>query len=427
MLKLTTATNGQVMYFLDGRRISTSKGLILAAAEQTPLKPTKGRRRIQKTHLKPTKEHERILDNMRMQTAFKKNKVKLCDRLGGPTLILTKILSKTSLSDVIICFGTLFDTEVVLKISYKSLDAEDNSLAIETGIYSKLVPRLMTYTPNLVAFVGYAACGDFIASFPRKNKFTREIVKQTSQIPFVEDVTRYDYSKATLLVTQKAGGDTLKDWLCGAVFAAWSSQEQDLFLKDVLLQVAYTLVVFEDAGLMHNDLHHGNIFIEELQTPMEYSVQIGPEYTVRRPLHFFVRIFDFDRSAKSATKHFSGVYHNTLLSSYYCKNLGECNAFRVNVDWFTVMANIYNIIQLPVVTKIVNQTLLDREVHQVGNNDSIRRFAHLGHPCECVGLCHKCKKVDLADSKYIKLGPEAYIRTFFDASRHTPMFVRPSL
>lgn len=68
----------------------------------------------------------------------------------------------------------------------------------------------------------------------------------------------------------------------------------------ILIQIAYTLGCFDRIGIIHNDLHPGNIFIETLNNPVNlvYVISMGKNINKIIKIHtiYFVRIFDFDRS-----------------------------------------------------------------------------------------------------------------------------------
>ena len=73
-------------------------------------------------------------------------------------------------------------------------------------------------------------------------------------------------------------------------------------LLQTLFQIVYTLAIFEKQRLVHNDLHSGNIMIEELDSEFDYYYVIS-DYTrgenkkiVNLKSKYFARIYDFDRS-----------------------------------------------------------------------------------------------------------------------------------
>jgi hypothetical protein len=77
-------------------------------------------------------------------------------------------------------------------------------------------------------------------------------------------------------------------------------KEIDVTTSTILIQILYTLYVFEILNFVHNDLHAKNIMLEKTEKPitMHYIIPTsGSEFKVIT-IHsnYFVRIFDFDRS-----------------------------------------------------------------------------------------------------------------------------------
>lgn len=113
---------------------------------------------------------------------------------------------------------------------------------------------------------------------------------------------------------------------------------------EVVVPVIYTLLCFSDIGLMHNDLHPGNVIISKLPRPvtLQYIVdhdESSDTYlmvTLRTDAH--VQIIDFDRASKPATFGNGDPVGltNTLLDRNLCADYGQCNEFRPQVDlvWF---------------------------------------------------------------------------------------------
>ena len=71
----------------------------------------------------------------------------------------------------------------------------------------------------------------------------------------------------------------------------------------ILVQIAYTLECFYRLGLVHDDLHLNNIFIETLENPVNLHYILTDRITGKKiskiisiKTVYFVRIFDFDRS-----------------------------------------------------------------------------------------------------------------------------------
>jgi hypothetical protein len=87
-----------------------------------------------------------------------------------------------------------------------------------------------------------------------------------------------------------------------------------------MFQVLYTLKCFELVKLAHNDLHAGNIFIDELEIPERRTYHISTVKHVVLVIKYDVKIFDFDRG----TVNHPGVERNFNLDIDFCKSFGQC-------------------------------------------------------------------------------------------------------
>lgn len=70
--------------------------------------------------------------------------------------------------------------------------------------------------------------------------------------------------------------------------------------ENVIFQVICALYVCECAGLSHNDLHGGNLYVERQKTPRNLEFNYGERKFVLRDTMFLVKLYDWDVSvAKS--------------------------------------------------------------------------------------------------------------------------------
>ena len=80
---------------------------------------------------------------------------------------------KGSASSSIILFGKIKPTSkdvnhkynMMIKMSFESLDNTDNSLDVEIAIYKNVITNLINHTPNLMAYLGDSVC-DSNMKFP---------------------------------------------------------------------------------------------------------------------------------------------------------------------------------------------------------------------------------------------------------------------
>lgn len=113
-----------------------------------------------------------------------------------------------------------------------------------------------------------------------------------------------------------------------------ASSTNALQLKSLLWQIVFTLAVLTQHQIQHNDLHYGNILVD--QKPVESSITYslpttGQKYKVDVGKYGKILLFDWDFSY-SAT---SG--HNVSLDNYYCQQSGICNSVNPRFDLFTIL------------------------------------------------------------------------------------------
>lgn len=363
-------------------------------------------------------------------------------QLGVPHLKIHKI-SPAGTSPALIIFADLHGYDVLVKLTFRSRNQNiDNSLHIERQIYRDLQPYLQNYTPHLVNFVAEYECSDFISSMqtlasegPRQNPHATTILRLIEYLDNdpLRDRALYDWGHAYFLMTEVAGGKSLNEWIRSPTYQRQFDREQRLFfLLSVLLQLAYTLTVFETIGFMHNDLHFENVLVEELSEPREWKYALPlpegmstddekhesyGEHIFRWECQYHVRIIDFDRSSKISNPIHPGVYYNTRLPKSECPSYGQCNAFTPSRDWFNILHSMYHIRDTTVmslVEEIVPRNLLSLPIaSDIPNSRSLRgALAWVGQACVCqVQNCDYCTNIRTHYSG-IK-SPRYFIREYF--------------
>lgn len=299
---------------------------------------------------------------------------------------------RSSSSDTIVILGKLnfevedkrlleriksYNDDVVLKISFGA--GTDNSLEIERDIYIDVVNRLYfgRYTPNVILTLGAFECSTDQVIKNMKESFENAVKKghfMTREIPKTEygtyllDFQRefndfvktagapyYNDDKINVLLLERGKGQSLKDWsTVSRSLSSWLS---------VLFQILYTLLVFEVFGLKHNDLHVGNVFIQENITPQTYIYIVSENTYFEVPVKYLVKIYDFDLGSFTGVGSAQGKdlelndlkLRNTKLDigglkTQFCYNYGVCNKANPKFDPFTVLDNVYNYI-VPLLVK----------------------------------------------------------------------------
>lgn len=289
---------------------------------------------------------------------------------------------------------------VAIKFSLVSCDPKmDDSQEIEKLIYQQVIHGLITksHTPHLLLPLGYMSCGNFqniIQSaaqnikpalkyrlynmaitqlkkdIEKKHRINAKIVRlfdKTKQEDIdtmisqghqniseaidkhnarmhgiVETYIKDDVKCAKnlqILIMERAQGTQLID-----ILDAHYDKEKNLVLPwlvagPILFQTLYTLLCFQRVGLMHSDLHAGNVFVDAFPEPQEhtYSMLLGGDIVAcTLKSKYFARIFDFDRSFSASIKE-NVLLDKTILCEYY----GQCNEFRYFADAHAILLVFY--------------------------------------------------------------------------------------
>ena len=270
---------------------------------------------------------------------------------------MVSFISPNSASHTIILKGTLTDgTNVILKCSPLPIDIQyDNSLVIEALIYKVTVADMLYYkqTPHIVRAHDVINCGDF-------HDFLEILWKENKDEQFARLLRTYDkrikhdgdYFSNSVIITvlENTSNYTLHDYLAAHV-ALRNKPEYGARLISILFQIFYTLHVFSNNRLRHNDLHFGNIFVENTTADyFEYVIDANTTYRVPT-FGKCAKIYDFDRS-------FVG-YENTALTNDYCNDYGTCNQDNPVYDTFTVF------FQLIVIYRSSINSNIDDELRRV--------------------------------------------------------------
>jgi len=347
-------------------------------------------------------------------------------KLGDPNLIINKVNSAGASKSILI-FGNVVDINVVIKLSFKSLyESIDNSLFIERYIYKDLVPKMRIHTPHLSAFIAEYTCSDFLIkmhnlSINTNNLYATKILSLIKRLD-TDTIKRYDWSEAYFSITKLAKGDSLDIWLNKIKHQNALPEAQQTFYLTILLQIAYTLIVFEKVGLMHNDLHSGNILIEELPTETYFTYSIPIDKSLMLKDHkmniinekdtfaiyqikskYNITIIDFDRASKVNTCFSNIIYNNTILDSDLCPKIGQCNKFIHNRDWFNILNIMYGY-KLAILNKILD-TIISEQLQipitvDVKSGNSLKGLlAYYGQGCICDNnTCSTCTNIIFNDN-----------------------------
>ncbi|XWV25672.1 hypothetical protein QJ856_gp0081 [Tupanvirus deep ocean] len=175
----------------------------------------------------------------------------------------------------------------------------------EQKIY-QLTNKLLynNYTPNISSMLVHSEC-----KIEDANIYYNYLVTRTEKMgDYFNDFIRLNSNSLQSLYSFKI---FLMELLKGSIELETFIERNKAIIDDdsfvfnfyaILIQIAYTLECFYRIGLVHNDLHTANIFIEHLHSPINFKYvltddsgeKISKILNIRT--RYFVRIFDFDRS-----------------------------------------------------------------------------------------------------------------------------------
>jgi len=252
----------------------------------------------------------------------------------------------------------LVNHKIIIKITKSSIDYCDNSLKIELMLYRYVLNNLLykNYTPHIIGYIN-----------DRKLEINNEL---------------YDY-----LFLEMSDGKPLKSYILDNNFSI-----NDFI--GITFQILYTLSVFNNILLSHNDLHPGNFIIENKD--INYSYKINDKIYILK-CKYLVKIFDFDNSSI----YNENMRRNIKLDYYkFCENSNTCNVY-TNNDLYMSLWVLYKLIEyknyknqiLEIFDYFVDDGIYKQNNFRL-NYNNVEILNNYKSPIECLKI--------LCDSKYSK-------------------------
>ncbi len=168
-------------------------------------------------------------------------------------------------------------------------------LKYEALVYKNVISNIISrgYSANFVRFVGYGEC-------------TVGELRHTLQQPIERANFKVeDHTRACALITKSAETIDMKHGHSGSTplfefLTSSSTRDKIPDITLIILQLLYTLQVMRDLGIKHNDMHAGNILIEDVSaSPRVIALVYGqlPEQTFVFQTNYIPLIFDWDMSS----------------------------------------------------------------------------------------------------------------------------------
>lgn len=318
---------------------------------------------------------------------------------------ISKVIPKTSSSNSSIVFGKLkyvkkyqlqdYNDDILIKFSFVSNKLQfDNSLQVEIKIYEKVTELVKNRAcPHFITYLGAFQCTNFFNKFAdmypllpgwtsygdvwvntqnetsyikpiKAPEFYDDLLSQMNGIAKSDSYSVYNLNEANVLILEQGKGNVLYD-------ALGYNDLKGTELAGIIFQVLFTLSVMNKHGIQHNDLHIGNIFIQDIDTSVKFrytilqdSNQDSDSETVTYEIksRFMVKLFDFDRG------NILGEIVNTKLGDGKhkspCHVAGVCNLKNPKFDAFTFLYGIHKYLEYhnrntlkPFITKFLERNI----------------------------------------------------------------------
>ncbi len=305
---------------------------------------------------------------------------------------------KESSSNSWIMFAKFLGFPVAVKLTAEPFlqNVKSHFLEIERNIYKNLINPILLcgFSPHLLIYYGSISCDDFF--------FLPEMDKQMKKLKKALKEAQNDYNVNKIqgqIIERAVNGTTLFDFITRASSDPVYGKE----LTALLFQLFYTLKVFSELGLSHNDLHSRNVFVVPATSPSRYY-QIGTNEIYHVPSVFEIRIFDFDRGSKSVTEYDSHHIENFGLSvGEYCHKYGQCNTVNEKYEFFPIVFDVDKQSRRispeinALIDEIAPRDILDRLFNGIPDVSISpgHTFVHPGKLCTCNNeACTTCTVFD---------------------------------
>lgn len=305
--------------------------------------------------------------------------------------------------------------DVFLKLTFNAKDPSfDNSAIIERQVYARLVTHLLDTlkTPNLIAFFDFYRCSNMNRVWRMTTRqmalakpFTKQLadavrsLKLKLKLQLGIDPNLYDFDTLEVLILELGKGSRLSEVNMKNAFndsaVGWFS---------FLVQMLYTIECFNRVGLRHNDLHLGNIFLEDGFTPHIILYFISETEYYALPIFKLAKIFDFDFSYVNNPKG-KDLINNRLekTGEDVCRKTGTCNEPNPKFDAFTLLSLLWIYNQMDMRRRRPAHAIPATVINFI---ESVIQQKLLIRPSELAGRLCKLNAAGKCDGNYIPTDEE---------------------
>jgi hypothetical protein len=209
----------------------------------------------------------------------------------------------------------LYYKNCIFKISYENKML--NSLEVENEIYKNLIGEIIEkYSPFFVDFYGSIKCNE------------NENIKNYLILESSNTQNFFGYKLSLFFKNE---------------YKRYEPEEKKTIIWYIFLQLIWSLTVMKKLNLKHNDLHFGNIFLEENKEQEEnkeieeinWYVNYNNKYYTISPL-FIVKIYDFDRGSAIG---YPEIQRNHEIGFFHCVDYKQCNDLKFGYDMWSILFN----------------------------------------------------------------------------------------
>ena len=255
-----------------------------------------------------------------------------------------------------------------------------NQYQIEAEIYKILsqydLPFIMQHYKTYI-------CDNFTKITKQHTSPLISQINERGRILFQHQQANYNFHRAQILVIERGGaGSSLE----AAIRAIQSNRLANLSDEDwcsIFIQTVFCLCFLEDIGIMHHDLHLGNIWLDQTDKKVKYTLKIRKDAPpIVFITNYLVKIYDFDHATITATKYRPGSMENNHLTGM-CALVGECNQMKNGRDYYQFCWWLHKTAGA-LLPKLVGQ-FIEQSVntHFLNNNAGNQpgSLSWSGHPC----------------------------------------------
>lgn len=208
------------------------------------------------------------------------------------------------------------DDNVAIKVSFNSKYPENNnSLQVENIIYISIIDNIVenNFTPCVITPISYYKCLDF--GIEKQSKPVQRLIGELIELakirseknPMVWDV---DTSGINVLFMEKSNGKAIGDWLPSQK----PLKHEDMF--SLFFQIVWTLQVFSEMRLIHNDLNPDNLLIDTLPSKQTMIFWKSTTEYFELSTNLRLSIFDFDRACVAPNLRKNATEMDKTLNAY---------------------------------------------------------------------------------------------------------------